>query len=206
MASQTSTSSMAQLSVDAESGIEMLSENFLESSAQAEMKLIAEEEAELALDEGEQSEKKSGFIEIINDNDREEIALDLLEQEKPKQEPKTALVSNTYANYDSNTGQQIDDYGVVHSGLESLVAERDPEAQTQILAENKVEIKGDEKKEAKVAATKTNGSNASATPVVMGPRDQTPHEKVTDIYTHAYDSITKNGWDYTSPWKAKNPY
>jgi len=44
---------MAQLSVDAESGIEMLSENFLESSAQAEMKLIAEEEAELALDEGE---------------------------------------------------------------------------------------------------------------------------------------------------------
>jgi hypothetical protein len=42
---------MAELSVDAESGIEMLSENFLESSAQAEMKLIAEEEAELALDE-----------------------------------------------------------------------------------------------------------------------------------------------------------
>jgi hypothetical protein len=41
---------MAELSVDAESGIEMLSENFLESSAQAEMKLIAEEEAELALD------------------------------------------------------------------------------------------------------------------------------------------------------------
>jgi hypothetical protein len=45
---------MAELSVDAESGIEMLSENFLESSAQAEMKLIAEEEAELALDENVQ--------------------------------------------------------------------------------------------------------------------------------------------------------
>jgi hypothetical protein len=27
-----------------------------------------------------------------------------------------------------------------------------------------------------------------------------------DIYGHAYDSITKNGWDYTSPWKSKNPY
>jgi len=51
MASQTTSKSMAELTVDAESGIEMLSENFLESSAQAEMKLIAEEEAELALAE-----------------------------------------------------------------------------------------------------------------------------------------------------------
>jgi hypothetical protein len=23
---------------------------------------------------------------------------------------------------------------------------------------------------------------------------------------HAYDSINKNGWNYNSPWKTKNPY
>ena len=74
------------------------------------------------------------------------------------------------------------------------------------MAENKVEAR-EEKKEAKVAAgNATNGTNATAKPVPYGPRDQTAHEKVTDIYGHAYDSITKNGWDYTSPWKSKNPY
>ena len=61
---------MAELSVDAQSGIEMLSESFLESTAQAEMKLIAEEEAELELEEMNQLNKKSGFIEVINDEEK----------------------------------------------------------------------------------------------------------------------------------------
>jgi hypothetical protein len=39
-----------------------------------------------------------------------------------------AIKSNVFANYDANTGQQIDDYGVVHSELESLVTEKEPEA------------------------------------------------------------------------------
>jgi len=50
----------------------MLSESFLQSSAEAEMKLIAQEEAELELDELNNIEKKSksGFIEIVNDEEK----------------------------------------------------------------------------------------------------------------------------------------
>ena len=27
-----------------------------------------------------------------------------------------------------------------------------------------------------------------------------------EIMGHVYDSINKNGWNYNSPWKSKNPY
>lgn len=29
---------------------------------------------------------------------------------------------------------------------------------------------------------------------------------MTDIYNHGLEAVTKNGYDYSSPWKSKNPY
>ena len=80
MANQASVSSMAELSVEAESGIEMLSESFLQSSAEAQMELIAQEEAELALEELNSLDKKSGFIEVVNDEEKNTINQELAEQ------------------------------------------------------------------------------------------------------------------------------
>lgn len=55
------------------------------------------------------------------------------------------------------------------------------------------------------AANGTNATNATK-PKSYGPRDQTQHEKTMEIMGHTYDSINKNGWNYNSPWKSKNPY
>ena len=126
MANQASVSSMAELSVDAQSGIEMLSESFLQSSAEAEMKLIAQEEAELELDELNNIEKKSksGFIEIVNDEEKQTISQDLVEV---KSDYKMEVVANVFSNTDALTGEKIDDFGVVHSELEPIVTEKAPE-------------------------------------------------------------------------------
>ena len=55
------------------------------------------------------------------------------------------------------------------------------------------------------AANGTNATNVTK-PKPYGPRDQTQHEKTMEIMGHTYDSINKNGWNYNSPWKTKNPY
>jgi len=53
----------------------MLSESFLQSAAEEQMKLVAMEEAELELEEMSNLDKKSGskFIEVINEDDRSEV-------------------------------------------------------------------------------------------------------------------------------------
>ena len=113
------------------------------------MELIQAEEAELELDELNNLEKKSGFIEVINDEEKQTITQDLAEvKSSSNQNQKKELVANVFSNTDALTGEKIDDFGVVHSELEPIVAERAAESM-QALAENKSGEKGKEVKDEK---------------------------------------------------------
>ena len=77
------------------------------------------------------------------------------------------------------TGEKIDDFGVIHSELESIINEKAPETM-QSLAESKSLEKGKEgKKEAKAEAKKEPGNESknATPPVKFGPRDENGVER-----------------------------
>lgn len=62
------------------------------------MELIAQEEAELALDELNTLDKKSGFIELVNDDDKNTINQEMLAEKKSSNghNNKNEIVANVF--------------------------------------------------------------------------------------------------------------
>ena len=163
-----------------------------------------------SLSSDELNNKKTGFIEVVNDDDKQTITQDLAEL-KSSSSQKKEVVANVFQNFDALTGDKIDDYGVVHSQLEPI-SEKAPEAM-QSLAEGKLSEqakteKKEDKKDAKAEAKKEDGNETKkAPPVKFGPRDESGTERSRRIQGYAYDAVTKDlGYDYNRPWKNKNPY
>lgn len=121
-------------------------------------------------------DKKSGFIEVVNDDEKNTINQELAEQKSlSNQSKKKDLVANVFSNVDALTGEKIDDFGVVHSELEPIT-EKAPET-IQNLAESKsMEKSREEKKDAKAEAKKESGNETknATPPVKFGPKDLTP--------------------------------
>ena len=69
-------------------------------------------------------EKRKKMLEILYET-KDFYLLKELEKIAPK---KKGIIANVFANYDAATGKKIEDYEVVHSGLESLSGEKEPEA------------------------------------------------------------------------------
>ena len=103
-------------------GAEALSESFLESEAQAEARLIQQEEEQLSNEQKITELEKNKFIEIVTESEKELVDQEIKEQQdeqvKEKEEDHE-FKPNVFENVDASTGKKIENFEITHESLDT---------------------------------------------------------------------------------------